>query len=200
MSSSISWPVSSSLPSPSSLSCYLFLFCLFSLPCASLIWTVVIRFRVCSDNPRWSHLKMKWFISAKLLFPNKIIYRQLPGIQRWPTHWGVTIKTTTILWLVSPPINLLSQQIVLWGSCSVTQLCPTVCDHMNCSLPGSSCPWNFSGKNIGVCCHFPTPGDHPNPGIESVSFASPILVGRFLPLPPPGKPKQFHIDYYKFLS
>ena len=138
MSSSISWPVSSSLLSPSSLSCYLFLFCLFSLPCASLIWTVVIRFRVCSDNPRWSHLKMKWFISAKLLFPNKIIYRQLPGIQRWPTHWGVTIKTTTILWLVSPPINLLSQQIVLWGSCSVTQLCPTLCNPMDCSLPDSS--------------------------------------------------------------
>ena len=84
--------------------------------------------------------------------------------------------------------------------CSVTQSCWTLCHPMDYSPPGSSCPWNFSGKDTEVHCHFPPPGDLPNPGIESVSFASPILVGRFLPLPPPGKPKQFHIDYYKFLS
>ena len=120
--------------------CYLFLFCLFSLPCMSLIRTLVIRFRVCSDNPRWPHLKMKWFISAKLLFPNMIIPRQLPGIQRWLTHWGVTIKTTTILWMVFPPINLLIQQIVLWQGQgrSVAQLCPTLCNPMDCSLSDSS--------------------------------------------------------------
>ena len=70
---------------------------------------------------------------------------------------------------------------------------------MDCSPPGS-CPWNFSGKDTGVHCHFPPPGDLPNPGTESVSLASPVLVGSVLPLPPPGKPKQFYIDYYKFLS
>ena len=30
----------------------------------------------------------------------------------------------------------------------------SLCVPMNCSLPGSSCPWDFSGKNTGVGCHF----------------------------------------------
>ena len=29
------------------------------------------------------------------------------------------------------------------------------------------CPWDFPGKNIGVGCHYPSPGDLPNPGIQS---------------------------------
>ena len=33
------------------------------------------------------------------------------------------------------------------------QPCPTVCDPMDCSMPGSSWPWDFSGKNTGVGCH-----------------------------------------------
>ena len=37
-----------------------------------------------------------------------------------------------------------------------------------------------------VAC--PPPGDLPNPGIEPVSFMSPVLADGFLPLGPPGKP------------
>ena len=33
------------------------------------------------------------------------------------------------------------------------QSCPTLCDPMDWSLPGS-CPWDSPGKNIGVGCHF----------------------------------------------
>ena len=36
----------------------------------------------------------------------------------------------------------------------VTQLCPTVSDPMDCILPGSSVPWDFTGKSTGVSCHF----------------------------------------------
>ena len=35
-------------------------------------------------------------------------------------------------------------------ACSVTQLCPTLCDPMDCSLPGSSVHGDFPGKNAGV--------------------------------------------------
>ena len=35
---------------------------------------------------------------------------------------------------------------------------------------------------------FPTPGDHPNPGIESTSPASPTLAGEFFTTEPPRKP------------
>ena len=33
------------------------------------------------------------------------------------------------------------------------QLCPTLCDPMDCSLPGSSVYGDFPGKNTGVGCH-----------------------------------------------
>ena len=36
-------------------------------------------------------------------------------------------------------------------ACSVAQLCPTLCDPVDCSLPGSSV---LSGKNTGMGCHF----------------------------------------------
>ena len=36
----------------------------------------------------------------------------------------------------------------------VTQSCPTLCDPMDCSLPGSSDHGIFTGKNTGVGCHF----------------------------------------------
>ena len=35
----------------------------------------------------------------------------------------------------------------------VAQSCPTLCNPMDCSLPGSS-PWDFPGKRIGVGYHF----------------------------------------------
>ena len=51
----------------------------------------------------------------------------------------------------------------------VAQSCPTLCDPMDCSPPGSSIlyPHGFSSKNIGVGCHallqgiFPTQGSNP---------------------------------------
>ena len=55
--------------------------------------------------------------------------------------------------------------------------CLTLCDLMDCSPPGSSCPWRFSGKN-------PSSGDLHNLGIEPVS---PALAGGFFITEPPGK-------------
>ena len=49
----------------------------------------------------------------------------------------------------------------------VVQSCPTLCDPMNCSLPGSSVLGDSPGKNTGVGCHallqgiFPTQGSNP---------------------------------------
>ena len=37
--------------------------------------------------------------------------------------------------------------------CLVTQSCPTLCDPMDCSPPGSSVHGDSSGKDIGVGCH-----------------------------------------------
>ena len=45
--------------------------------------------------------------------------------------------------------------------------------------------WNSPGKNTGVDCPFPSPGDLPHPGIEP---GSPALQANSLPSEPPGKP------------
>ena len=52
--------------------------------------------------------------------------------------------------------------------CFVAKSCYTLCDPMDCSLPGSLCPWDFPGKNTGVgCCFllqgiFSTQGSNPS--------------------------------------
>ena len=50
--------------------------------------------------------------------------------------------------------------------CLVAQSCPTLCDPMDCSLPGASVRGNSPGKNTGVSCHsysgiFPTQWSNP---------------------------------------
>ena len=74
--------------------------------------------------------------------------------------------------------------------CLVAQLCPTLCDPMDCSPPGSSLLGNFPGKNTGGNYHFLTQEseDLPNSGIKSVSLASPSLAGGFFTTKLPGKP------------
>ena len=63
--------------------------------------------------------------------------------------------------------------------CVCVQPCPTLCNPMSCSPPGFSCPWNFSGKNTGMGCHFPHPGGLHHPGIKTTYLVSPALAGRF---------------------
>ena len=36
----------------------------------------------------------------------------------------------------------------------VAQSCPTLCDPVDCSLPGFLCPWDSPGKTTGVGYHF----------------------------------------------
>ena len=45
------------------------------------------------------------------------------------------------------------------------------------------CPRDFPGKNTGVGCHFPSPGDLPNPGIKP---RSPAFQADTLTSEPPG--------------
>ena len=68
--------------------------------------------------------------------------------------------------------------------CSVAQLCPTLCDPMDCSPSGSSVHGDSPGKNTGVGCHVLSPGELPDPGIEPTS---PALAELFTAAPP-GKP------------
>ena len=67
--------------------------------------------------------------------------------------------------LCSTPSQLLTPQANSWPLCMegcprlhdmlclVAQSCPTLCDPVDCSLPGSSVRWDSPGKNTGVGCH-----------------------------------------------
>ena len=72
------------------------------------------------------------------------------------------------------------------------QLCPTLCDPVDCSLPGSSVHGILQAK-ILEWVPYPPPGDLPDSGIEPVSLMSPTLAtGESLPLASPGKPNYYY--------
>ena len=66
--------------------------------------------------------------------------------------------------------------VFLCVCCSVTQLCPTLCNPIDYSPPGSTVR-GISQARILVL--FPSPGDLPDPGIEPTSLVSPALAGGF---------------------
>ena len=76
------------------------------------------------------------------------------------------------------------------------QSCPTLCEPMNCSPPGSS-SHAFSRQEYwsGLLC--PPLGDLPNPGIEPMSPVSPALQADSLPIEPSGKPHDYTYDTRK---
>ena len=65
------------------------------------------------------------------------------------------------------------------------QLCPTLCDPVDCSLTGSSV-MGVPRQEYWSAFPGPPPGVLPDPGIEPVS---PALGGRFFTFEPPEKPK-----------
>ena len=64
-----------------------------------------------------------------------------------------------------------------------TQLCPTLCDPMDCRSPGSSVHGILQAR---ILESFLSPGDLPNPGIEP---RSPTLQANSFPTELPEKPK-----------
>ena len=69
----------------------------------------------------------------------------------------------------------------------VTQWCPTLCNPMDCSLPGSSVRGILQARTLEWVVLLPPPGDLPDPGIEP---RSPTLPVGSLLCEPPGKPKK----------
>ena len=59
--------------------------------------------------------------------------------------------------------------------CLVAQLCLTLWDPMDCSLPGSSVHWGYSRQEYWSGLPFPPPGDLPNPEPRSPAFQADSL-------------------------
>ena len=68
--------------------------------------------------------------------------------------------------------------------CVCAQSCPTLCDAMDCSLPGSSVHGIFQARILEWVA---VVRDLPDSGIEPTSPTSPALAGRFFTTVPPGK-------------
>ena len=67
------------------------------------------------------------------------------------------------------------------------QFCLTLCDPMDCSLPGSSLHRILQVRILEWVSMLP-PRDLTHPGIDPVSLTSPVLAGRFFTTRSPGKP------------
>ena len=65
--------------------------------------------------------------------------------------------------------------------CVGVQSCLTLCDPMDCSLPGSSVHVIFQARILALP-EFPTPGDLPDPGVELESPVFPVLQANSLSL------------------
>ena len=82
------------------------------------------------------------------------------------------------------------------GTCSVTQLCMTLCNSRDCSPPGSSVH-GISQQEYSSVLPFPTSRDLPHPGMEPTYL---VLAGGFITTEPPGKPIYTHIYNLKLFS
>ena len=78
--------------------------------------------------------------------------------------------------------------LICCALCLVPQSCPTLCDSMDCSPPGSSVHGDSPGKNNGVGCHTLLQGIFPTQ-VSNLHLLC-LLYWRVgsLPLVPPGKP------------
>ena len=76
---------------------------------------------------------------------------------------------------------------LIFPLCVFAQVCPTLCDPLDCSPPGSSVRGIFQQEDWSES-PFPPSGNLPDPGIKPVSPMSPALQVDSLPAKPSGKP------------
>ena len=113
-------------------------------------------------NILWELKKKKYqFICLKL-------FEQSLSTLTWPHILYQCLENKHLKWMIlffPPKLNFfffLTNWSLVALQCSVSfsacvraqwlQSCLTLCDLMDCSLPGSSCPWDSPGKNTGVGC------------------------------------------------
>ena len=116
-----------------------------------------------------------WWLSSQESTCNAGAVGSILGLGRSPGEGNKCRYVTYTLYIQFTPIHVL-KPVSSHVLCLVTQLCPTLYDPMDCSLPGSSVHGDSPDKNTGVDCHallqriFPTQGS--NPGIKPRSPAS----------------------------
>ena len=116
---------------------------------------------------------------------------------QYPTHVPAVLPSVQLffinLWFRRLPVTLCHRSFFCQSSlpsphsgqvkscCLVTKSCPTLCNPMDYSPPGSFCPWDFLGKNTAVGCFFLLQGIFPTQGLKP---ASPAVAGGFFTTEP----------------
>ena len=73
--------------------------------------------------------------------------------------------------------NLLTEKVLSYAVCSVAQSCPTLCNPVDCSLPGSSVHGDSPDKNTGMSCHALLQGIFATQGLNLSCGAAPKRMG-----------------------
>ena len=106
-------------------------------------------------HPPWDW-GVGWYSITQLDFTGKL-RSQRAQVQEG-RYWGLAY----MLWFTGSHLRVCA--------CSVTQMCPTLCDPLDCSPSRLLCPWDFPGKHTGEGLPFLSPGDLPDPAIEPPSL------------------------------
>ena len=99
-------------------------------------------------------------------------------------------------WIYSFLLSMIFDAVHSESESKVAQSCPTLCDPMDCSPPGSSVH-GILQQEYWSGLPFPSPGDLPNPGIKP---RSPALQADVLPSEPPGKPQEKELKWSEVKS
>ena len=113
---------------------------------------------------------------------------ELAGYNPWGCKESDTterLNWTEVNWSSYSLITNYHNQWLHYVLCFVAQLCLTLCDPMDYSLPGFSVHGEFSRQESSSGLPCPPPGDLTNPGIKP---RSPALQTDSLSSEPPGKP------------
>ena len=114
-----------------------------------------------ADEPNALSADAGWLACFSL---EAVLQSQSRGLSAWDRAQGPVFQATD---LEMARFFLVAQLLKNPCVCLVAQLCPTLCDPMDCSLPGFSVHGDFPGKNTRVGCHaflqeiFPTQGLNP---------------------------------------
>ena len=128
-----------------------------------------------SKSPRAEAFQISLFESAWVEHP--VPLGNLKENPQW-LGLGAVLTPRTRLWGREKCPDHVTQNRQSEGCVLSSFRCPTLCDPMDCNLPGSSVPGILQARILGWVA-MPPPGDFPDSGIKLVSLASPMLVSRF---------------------
>ena len=168
-----------SVPSFSAFTLFLADVLYFFLGLSSLCWLIQVLCLVSSDEPS---LPGHPCLGARHVHEDTLDPPLNPSTRH--TSWATSANATE-----GRRINPSEFHLTSWSDaqnlrcCIVAKSCPTLCDPMDCKLPGSSVHGILRARILEWVA-IPSPGDLPHPGIK---LGSPALQADSLPTEPPGR-------------